>query len=229
MRRRHPLLIGHRGAAACAPESTGASIRRARALGVDMIELDVQVTADDRLVIFHDDRVDRTTNGRGPLARFRYAQLARLDAGGWFSPAFAGERVLLVSEAIRLIRPPCRINLELKSTAKPARLISQLVHSLRRAKAGPRVLVSSFDPSLLARMQRAGPGIARAIGLSCVALHPHVSLVTPPLVDRVHRAGLRLHVWTVDRLRDARRLLTMGVDGIVTNRPDRIGPALRGA
>ena len=207
-----------------------------------MIELDVQLTADHRVVIFHDDRLDRTTDGRGRVSQWDYPRLARLDAGSWFSPAFAGESVLLMSQALQLIRPPCRINLELKRTTQPASLIDRFARCLSWTRSVSRVLASSFEPSLLARLKRANPHVARAllckrdpfdalaqaVGLSCVALHPHSSLVTPPLVGAVHAAGLRLHVWTVDRLREARRLLEMGVDGIVTNAPDRLAPAFRG-
>jgi glycerophosphoryl diester phosphodiesterase len=152
-----------------------------------MIELDVQMTNDHRLVIFHDERLDRTTNGRGPLTHRRYRDLAGLDAGAWFAPRFAGERILLVSQALRLIRPPCRVNLELKRTRRPAALIHALVRGLRWTRAGRRVLVSSFEASLVARVRTCAPrlpiallcrrrpwaALQQAVRLGCVAFHPH--------------------------------------------------------
>ena len=229
-------LIAHRGASADAPESTRAAIVRAIAAGADMVELDVQLTRDGRLVVFHDERLERTTNGGGVVARWRYRELSRLDCGAWFSPRFAGERVLLASQALRLVPPPHQVNLELKRTPRPALLIQQLIRCLRWTRSARRVLVSSFDTALLARLRaqrprqamavlcrrRPGQALRKARALRCAALHPHVSLVEPSLVRRAHTAGLRVHVWTVDGLEDARRLIRMGVDGMVTNVPRRL-------
>ena len=156
------MIIAHRGASGQAPESTAAAIRLALKAGADMVELDVQMTRDNRLVIFHDERLDRTTDGRGWLTRQRYQDLTRLDAGAWFAPRFAGERILLVSQALRLIRPPDRINLELKRTRRPDALIRGMVRCLRGTRTVRRVLSSSFDPSLLARLGSRAPQAARA-------------------------------------------------------------------
>ena len=227
------IVIAHRGDSGRAPESTAAAIRAALAAKADMIELDVQMTPDRRLVIFHDDRLNRTTNGHGLVVHRRYQDLLRLDAGSWFGPRFAGERILLVSQALRLIRPPCRINLELKRTRRPDALIRGVVRCLRWTRTAHRVLISSCDASLLARLRaraphvarallcrrRPGPALRQAIRVGCVAFHPHRSLVTPALIERAHAAGLRVHVWVVDRPAVARRLLRMGVDGLFTNVP----------
>src|SRR3989338_9017514 len=123
---RHYLLIAHRGASAVAPEGTRAAIREAIRAGADMVELDVQMTRDGRLVIFHDERLERTTNGHGVLRRARFADVARLDAGGWFHPRFSGERVLLVSQALRLIPPRIGVNLELKRTSRRRALLHRV-------------------------------------------------------------------------------------------------------
>ncbi len=233
------FVIAHRGASAAAPESTEAAIRLAFRMRADLVELDVQLTADHRLVIFHDERVERTTNGHGWLRHRRYAELARLDAGAWFAPRFAGQRVLLLSRVLRMTAPH-RLNLELKRTTQPLRLIESLVRCVRRARATTRVLLSSFDASLLARVRAAQPTMARAllcrrqpwqamaqaVRLGCVALHPHISLITPALVAKAHAAGLRLHTWTVDDPLQALRLARWGVDGLFTNTPDRIRKAL---
>lgn len=230
------MVIAHRGASASAPENTEAAIRRAVALKVDMIELDVQLTRDDRLVIFHDDRLERTTDGQGRLTVWRYPALARLDAGSWFSPRFAGARILLVSQALRLIPPWCRVNLELKGTERSPTMIRRLVRCLRWTRRIGDVVISTFHPPLLARLTHLCPRIEtallcrreplqalrHAIALRCVALHPHASLIQPSLVARTHAAGLRLHAWTVDRRGEARRFLRMGVDGLITNAPERL-------
>ena len=234
VRRSPVLIIAHRGASAVAPESTQAAIRAAARAGARMVELDVQMTRDGRLVIFHDDRLERTTKGRGRLIRHRYAQLARLDAGRWFHPRFSGESILLVSQAVRVIPAWMGVNLELKRTAQRTRLLARLRRVLRRAPVARRLLLSSFDPRLLQPLK--GSGFARAlicrrdpdralrqaIRLGCLAWHPFHALVTPRRVARAHAAGLRVHAWTVDDPARARRLIRWGVDGLFTNDPARL-------
>ena len=232
--RRRIIVIAHRGASGIAPESTRAAIREAVRAGADMIELDVHMTRDGRLVVFHDDRLERTTNGRGRVAQARYVQLARLDAGGWFHPRFAGERIVLVSQALRLAPKRVRINLELKRTPRRRALLRRVMQVLRRARAARRVVLSSFDLRLLeplrasrvafALINRRNPdrSLAQAVRLGCAAWHPVHTLVTPRRIQRAHAAGLRVHAWTVDDRRRARQLARWGVDGIVTNHPERL-------
>lgn len=237
------LVIAHRGASAEAPEGTRAAIRLALRRRAEMIELDVQMTRDRYLVIFHDDRLERTTDGRGRVGAYRYAELARLEAGAWFAPRFSGERILLASQALRLIPPPHRINLELKRTARRNTLIRRLIRCVQGTRTAGRVLISSFDAGLLARVKAAAPRLARAllcrdhprhalrraVRLQCQAFHPRASLVSRSLITEAHAAGLRVHVWTVDDPNHARRLARMGIDGIFTNAPGRIRTALRRA
>ncbi len=227
------IVIAHRGASAVAPENTRAAIREAVRAGAQMVELDVQMSRDARLVVFHDERLERATDGGGRVSRSRYAQLARLDAGSWFHPRFAGERILLVSQAIRLVPPPMRINLELKPAAHRAALVRRLVPMLRRLRVVSRVVLSSFEPSLLRLLRSTGWALAlicrteperslrRAVALGCRSWHPFHGVVTPRLIARAHDAGLRVCVWTVDDLRRARQMARWGVDGFFTNHPAR--------
>ena len=199
MSRRRLLLIAHRGASAVAPEGTRAALREAARAGAHMVELDVQMTRDGRLVVFHDDRLERTTNGTGRVRATRYRALARLDAGSWFHPRFAGERILLVSQALRLVPRRLRVNLELKRTTRRAALLRRLVRVIRRARAGRRVLLSSFDSSLLrplrsqrlalALLCRAQPdrSLREAIRLRCEAWHPLHALATPKDVSATRK------------------------------------------
>ena len=226
-------IIAHRGASAVAPESTRAAILAAARAGASMVELDVQMTRDGRLVVFHDENVRRTTDGRGRVRAMPYARLARLDAGAWFHPRFAGERILLVSQVFRLVPTTMRINLELKPTRARRLLIRRLRRLLRRRDMR-RLLISSFDPSLLrllaparlplALICRRNPkrSLRQAVRLGCAAWHPFHALVTPRRVAQVHAAGLAVHAWTVDRAAAARRLRRCGVDGLFTNDPARL-------
>jgi glycerophosphoryl diester phosphodiesterase len=239
--RPRPILIAHRGASAVAPEGTRAAIRAAARAGADMVELDVQLTRDGRVIVFHDARLDRTTNGHGSVERMPYAAIARLDAGRWFHPRFAGERILLVSQALRMIPRRVRVNLELKRTARRQALVRRLLRVLRRTGGTSRLLLSSFEPRLLRPLTSGGLPLAlicrrdadrsltTAIRLGCAAWHPFHTLVTRRRLARAHAAGLRVHVWTVDRPAHARRLVRWGVDGLFTNDPARILRSIRPA
>ena len=235
---RRVLLIAHRGASAVAPEGTRSAIQEAIRAKADMVELDVQMTRDGRLMIFHDDRLERTTDGSGRLSEVRYCQAARLDAGSWFHPRFAGEHLLLVSQAIRLIPQRMRVNLELKRTAHRQALLRRVLRLVRWTRVARRLVVSSFDPALLeplchrlvcALLCRRQPerSLQQAIRLGCTAWHPHVSLASPARIRRAHRAGLQVRVWVVDDPGQARQLARWGVDGVFTNDPARVRAAIR--
>lgn len=239
-RRRQPLLvIAHRGASAVAPESTLAALREAVRAGAGMIELDVQMTRDGRFVIFHDDQLERTTNGTGRVARMTYLQLAALDAGSWFHPRFSGERILLASQVVQLLPSRVRINFELKRTVYGRILSERFLCLVRELRACRRLLISSFVPELLepfvstriarALICRAAPdrSLKEAVRLGCCAWHPRHTLVTRRRVDQAHAAGLRVHAWTVDDSSRATVLVRWGVDGMFTNHPARLLRSLR--
>lgn len=235
-----PLLIAHRGASAVAPESTRAAIRAAICAGADMIELDVQLTRDRQLIIFHDDRLERTTTGRGAVRASTFAQLRRLDAGSWFHPRFQQERLLSPRQAMRLIPSPIRLNLELKRTRAPQTLLRALRSLLQHRRWRSRLLVSSFDARLVRALSphavaralicRQDPdrSLRRAIRLGCTSWHPAQSLVTRRRIQRAHAAGLQVYAWTIDDVSQARRLIRWGIDGIFTNHPANLQRAVRG-
>lgn len=227
-------LIAHRGASATAPESTRAALAAAVKAKADMVELDVQMTKDRRLVIFHDDRLDRTSNGRGRLTRMTYPQLAKLDAGSWFGKRFAGERILLVSEVFKLLPKAMGVNLELKKTAFPHVLIDKLLRIISIVSAAPRVIISSFEGNLLLPFtnsplshslicnRRPQESLRQAVRLRCQAWHLRDDLTTPKLIQASHDAGLKIRVWTVDEPRRANQLMRWGADGIFTNNPKKL-------
>lgn len=203
-----------------------------------MIELDVQMTRDGRFVIFHDDRLERTTDGMGSVARMTYSQLAVLDAGSWFHPRFSGERILLASHVVRLLPPRVRINFELKRTVYGRMLSERFLSLVRRLRTCRRLLISSFVPELLhpfastriarALICRTAPdhSLRHAVRLGCSAWHPLHTLVTRRRIDCAHAAGLRVHAWTVDEPSRAATLVQWGVDGLFTNHPGRLMQSL---
>ena len=234
----HPLRrFGHRGASALAPENTLAAFAEARRLGCDWIETDLRLTADAVPVLLHDPDLDRTTSGKGPVARAGLAAVLRLDAGGWFSRAFRGERVPTLDEVLEWARGRCGLNLEIKEEEQVEELVRQLHRRLRPPGRLDHILFSSFRASDLRRLRAALPharlawlasrnvrGLKRLdAAVRLAALHPRETLVTPRLRRRSERMGLALHAWVVNRPRRLAALRDLGVDGVMTDDPRIFG------
>ena len=232
-----PLVVfAHRGARAHAPENTLLAFRLAFDLGADAVECDVQLTADGALVIIHDEKLNRTTTGRGPVAEKTLAELRALDAG-------RGQRIPTLAEVLALCRARGRqVNLEIKAETRDAAIATADALELALAALDepmrPMMLVSSFELPAVAHLKRRLPWLrvatlhggrrwrrrdllAPASEMGAEAVHPGVSLVTPDLVRRAHARGLRMHVWTANRWSTLRQLLAWGVDGVFSDYPER--------
>lgn len=236
-----PPVIGHRGAARHAPENTLAGLRLAAAMGVSCVEFDVRLTADGVPVLFHDETVDRTTDGHGRLAAFRLAELRRLDAGAWFDRRFAGERVPTLAEAIEVLAA-CGLvaNIELKpEEAQGAATARAALAVLHKAwpRGRPRPLLSSFDWSALATLAaedsrwplgllihspRQRQWRAWAARVHAAAIHCGARGLDRAGVESLKAAGLPLAVYTVNSVRRAKRLWAWGVDAVFTDDPPRL-------
>jgi glycerophosphoryl diester phosphodiesterase len=219
------LRIAHRGASAIAPENTLAAIARAIALGAVWVEVDVQACADG-LVVIHDDTLERTTSGHGPVATQTLAALRALDAG-------CGERIPLPGEVLDLCRGRCAVNLELKGPNVAPRLLPLLREALGSGWTADTLLCSSFDWPQLAALRDALPDLplgvlceqvdaaavamARRLGvrvIACALEHANAAAVAA-----AHGAGCALWVFTVNDATDAARLEALGVDGIFSDQP----------
>lgn len=230
-----PLVIAHRGYSARYPENTLAAFEGAAAAGCDMIELDVTLTRDRRVVVIHDDTLDRTTNGRGKVAERTLAEIAALDAGSWFGPAFAGERVPELAAVLERLAGRCRLNVEIKAAAfeadAPPDAIERQVAALARRHPG-RILVSSFEPRYLERLA-ALPGapplaLISRFALDAAALeflerirayswHPFVGVLDRRQVARAHASGLKVFPWTIQSRAEAEHAASAGADGLIAN------------
>lgn len=234
-------IIGHRGASGHAPENTLAAFRRAVELGARFIETDLQLSRDSRIVAIHDDTLDRTTNGRGPVHRLTLAELRELDAGSWFDPRFAGERIPTLEEILQLARESDVVfYLEIKPGGAWG-IEHTLVGALREAQEVVRPVVLSFDAATLAAVRRIEPtlmtgllfqwpredAIERAISVGARQLAPHGGQVTPELVTKARRNDLQVVTWTINDPAQMRALISAGVDGIMTDYPDRLVAVLR--
>lgn len=234
----HTLLIAHAGGAGLAPENTLAAIRASLTVGVDAIEVDVHATADAIPVLIHDATVDRTTDGTGAVASLTLAEIKALDAGSHLTGgAFKGERIPTLAEALQLTHGRVPLFVEIK----PPGIEEAVVRVLRTARAlsAESAWICSFRRDVVLTVQRLESGLpcyltasdadavrpaalddVAALGLS--GLSAHFPLVDEAVVAEARRRGLRVLAWTVDDPAEARRLRSLGVDGIITNVPHLI-------
>jgi len=230
------LNFAHRGARTVAPENTLAAFRLAADQGADGVELDVQLSADGQIVVIHNDTVDATTDGTGPVAQMPLAALRELDAGSYFSPEFAGERIPTLDEVFEEFGHRLLLNVELKALSvtgnSARRLAAAVVDAIRRHGLASRVLLSSFNPLALRavkRIDRSLPvGYLYAPDLRHEARHPHHSMVDAPYMQWARRRAYRVNVWTVNDVEDIRRMRDLGVDMIISDRPDLVQDVLQG-
>ncbi|MEB3329842.1 MAG: glycerophosphodiester phosphodiesterase family protein [Candidatus Sericytochromatia bacterium] len=237
-----PLVMGHRGAMGHAPENTMASFRLAHALGVEAIELDVHLTADGVLVVHHDETLDRTTDGTGELAALTLAQLQQLDAGRWFAPEFAGERIPTLEEVLgwaRGIQLP--VVIELKRNPNVQAVVAAAVALVDRLGAAGEVAFISFDHVVTLGLKQARPGWCTGVlyaGRPVDAIHlatsaqadgllPNFAFVERDLVEAAHAAGKWVGCWAPNTERELTYALRQGVDMIGTNFPDRLQALVR--
>ncbi len=235
------LNIAHRGASALAPENTMAAFERAVGLGADGIELDLHLSRDGELVVIHDDTLDRTTDGNGPVHEKYLGELKRLDAGGWFGEDFAGQRIPTLMEVLDRFAGKVPLALEVKggSSFFPG-IEEKVVSALRWHSAVGQAAVASFDHHALLRLKELEPTlrtaaliVGRPVSIAALAgaaradaMALESSLVTKTEVEACHAAGLQLVVWVVNDPAQMRHFIGLGVDGIITDRPDLLRIAL---
>ena len=239
-----PYVIGHRGAMGHAPENTMASFRRAWLLGARMVELDVQLTADNQLVVIHDETIDRTTSGRGAVASLTADEIRSFDAGSWCGAGFAGQRVPLLGEVIEWARGKVNLVIEVKtSPAQVATCIDVLQRELQEREFIEQCLIISFDHPFLKELKDANSRLAvgmvyfarlhdpvRAVrAIHGSAMHMHYSCIDAQDVAALQRAGIAVSAWTVNEPADIQRMVDLGVDSITTNYPDRVEPIVASA
>ena len=227
------LTIAHRGASTLYPENTLRAFVAAAELGADMCEFDVRMTRDGEIVVIHDATVNRTTDGRGRVAAMSAAEIERLHAGVRFGAEFRGERIPTLAEvAAALGERRCGMDVELKARGLEARVCEVL----RGCGAIETTLVSSFDWDQLKIVVAQEPALRIALlgekaaailleaaaAVRAFAIAPRFDIADAALCAEAHRRGLAVYVWTVDDAPAMRRLIAAGVDGIMTNNPQRL-------
>lgn len=239
----YPFWIAHRGAGTIAPENTLAAFRLGQTLGWDMAECDVTLSADGIPFLLHDASLERTTDGHGWALRQDWAALAALDAGRWHSPVYAGERLLSLADlAMHARSTGLLLNLELKPGPGDAQRTGCLVatEAARLWQDAPTPpLISSFERTSLQTARDAAPALPRALlfdtlhagwceaaqALGCVAVVIEHTQLDEPVIATAHSAGLRILAFTVNTSVDADRLRRAGIDGLISDAVDRLGPA----
>jgi glycerophosphoryl diester phosphodiesterase len=247
-----PLVMAHRGGKGLWPENTLYAFEQAVDMGVDVLEMDIHSTSDGALVVMHDGTVDRTTNGSGPVQALTLEELQALDAGYTWStdegPTWPyrgqGIRVPALAEVFARF-PDAPMNIEIKQ-AEPS-LAGPLCQTIREYRMADHVLVASFHERAMREFREACPEIATTAGMNEVIVlfatskvhleaaygssaeavqvpeyRSGLHVITPRFIDAAHRRNLEVHVWTINDVDDLRRMIDLGVDGIITDYPDRL-------
>lgn len=232
------LRIAHRGAAGTRPELTRPAFERALEIGVDMIELDVQLTRCGRLVVLHDRHLGRTLAGEGPVRERTLAELQALDAGAWFDPRWSGAIVPSLDDALAWSAGQAELNVEIKSPPQDWAVTADvLLALLERAGRLAGTIISSFQMGALAAVRQRSPearlGVlwqsadldpmwSEAAALKAVAVHPMWGLVDEEVIAEADRQGRQVIVWTVNDPDAIAHLIDLGVAGIISDFPERL-------
>ena len=226
-------IIAHRGASGLAPENTMASFIKAVEIGTDWFELDVWLSKDDSLMLMHDEAVSRTTGAGGTIPTMTYEQLRTLDAGSWFSPLFAGEKIPTLAEALDLaLRASYRVGVVIEIKSNAPTVVEKVVAAVQQRGLQDRVIISSFNYSHISKSKQIDPSIpvqlfgsitltqirqVDGIGGEWVGTN---GAITTALLDSAHARGMKMNKWTINSAAEMTNLIKQGVDAITTNFPD---------
>ena len=221
------LVIAHRGASAYEPENTLRAVKKALYLGADMVEVDVRATRDGHIVVIHDEKVDRTTNSRGYVKNMTLEELKRLDEG-------MGERVPTLEEVAQLVKGKAKLVIEIKVPG----IEDKVLQIIDQNGLGEEVLITSFYHPILKHIKGLDPKVRTgaiissrpvrpvqlALDAEANALFPKYIYVDSEMVEEARRQGIAVYPWTIDNIEEAKHLIKLRVDGIVTNKPDILRP-----
>tara|TARA_R110002153_G_scaffold45141_1_gene127357 strand:+ start:1403 stop:2092 length:690 start_codon:yes stop_codon:yes gene_type:complete len=225
-----PLVIGHRGAMGHETENTLPSIQKAMDLGVDMIEIDVFKLKSGEVVVFHDDTVDRLTNGPGSIEGYNIIELKKLIVNG-------GHQIPILQDVLKLIDNKVALNIELKGAGTADRVNFIMNYYINKKNWSPEnFVISSFNWDELKEMRKLNPDVAIAVlteenpidaipmakELQAVAINPYFKKLDLDVANQIHDAGFKIYTWTVNEPEDIDAMKKLAVDGIITNFPERV-------
>lgn len=230
--------IAHRGGAGLRPENTLAAFNKASELGADMIEFDLQPTKDFRIIVMHDKTINRTTSGMGRPPELSFDYIRSLDAGSWFHPGYAGEKVPSLEETLEVIPSSVELNVELKYIdEQDDRFEHRVYNILEEHGALDRSIITTRWPLTCERFRKIDPSIKTTVlqkqrteeeylellsgqGLEYAQIRRHS--MNRPFIDRLHENGIQVFIFYSDEEKEMEEFAKMGVDGILTNYPDRL-------
>ncbi|MFX0556451.1 glycerophosphodiester phosphodiesterase [Maribacter sp. CXY002] len=227
---KEPLIIGHRGAMGHETENTLASIQKAMDLGVDMIEIDVFKIKSGEIVVFHDETVDRLTNGLGKIEEYTIYDLKQLILDG-------GHKIPLLEDVLKLIDNKVALNIELKGANTSDKVNFIMDNFIKEHHWSPEnFIISSFNWDELREMRRINPTVRIAVltdenpvetipvakELNAEAINPYFMRLNLEVANEIREAGFKIYTWTVNEPQDIIAMKRIGVDGIITNYPERV-------
>ncbi len=240
-----PPVIAHRGASAQAPENTLASFIKAKQLGLNWVEFDVMLEATGEAIVFHDDDLERTTNGNGPIISCTYNYLKTLDAGSWFDPIYSNECIPSLQEVLQVLYShQLAANLEIKPLPgheqKTVQRVFEILNENTSQLPSP-LLISSFSPIVLRLVRKISPSTllgvlfdewqenwqSFCIEVQCTSVNINQTLLTLDRVKQIKEKGYLLLAYTVNNIERAHELLSWGVDAIFSDCPHAILAGLK--
>jgi glycerophosphoryl diester phosphodiesterase len=232
-RERKVIVTAHRGASGLAPENTIAAFQKAMEYKADFSELDVTMTKDGELILLHDDTLQQTTNDSGNVWDFTLSELKKLDAGSWFGADFVGEHLPTLAEVIDLVNGKMKLNIEIKISGREPGIADKVVETVRHKNFSNQCIITSFDSSAITRVMKIAPEIPAGLIFSndpaesifegkWSILSAKHKIVDADFMNKARAAGKEVHVWTVNKEDDMKRFIDLGVDGIITNFPNRL-------
>ena len=244
-----PYVIAHRGISTQAPENTMAAFALAAGTpGVDMIELDVRLSRDEEVIVLHDRTLQRTTTGNGPARSYTLAELKHFDAGSWFHPRFASERIPTLREVLDAVGSRCWLDIEIKSDmfhSEPEGLLERRVlETVKQAGCSERVMYSSFDHHLIANLKRIEPNAVTAVIYriyrdfgrlpSKLLRRANASVfvcakmdLTRAIIRDAHEHGIPMYVYTLNSVQDVQKIMSIGVQGVVSDAAHDVVPVVK--
>ena len=229
-------VVAHRGFSGKYPESTEIAFLKALALDVDMIEFDIHLSGDGELIVIHDPTVDRTSDGSGRIDQMTLTEIKALDAGSWFGETFRGQRFLTLQETLDLMEDKVRLNVHIKVCEhNREKAVSLTVQELKRRALLRQAFIAS-DQETIELTKRIQPEleicnlstqpketyISRSLAIGCRILQPGNAQVDRAFVEQAHRNGMEVNPFYANDVDEMRRLISCGVDGILTDYPDRL-------
>ena len=232
-------ILAHRGASAIQPENSRSAIEKALNFNADGIEVDLQLTSDGKIVVFHDWTLNRTSTGTGRLQDKTLKELKELDTGSWFKGEATSEKILTLDELLNIVPEDKILNLELKVFQENTKNLEvKVLKALNNSsRNNENIVISSFNHELIKNVNEISPntkvGLLITSGmlnitnylesnnLNLFSIHSSDEFITPSFIDDIHSLGIKSYVWTVNDMEAAKNLEAIGVDGIITDSPEK--------